>query len=166
MAWVRARGEVRAAIWREIDLTSATWIIPGARMKAGKDHRVPLCADAVDLLRELPHIVGAELVFPGLHGAPLSDMTWSAVHRRMGVPAVPHSFRSTFRDWVSERTNYPNELAEMALAHSIGDKVEAAYRRGDMFDKRRQMMADWAAFCATPTLPADVVPLKRGSVNG
>lgn len=154
-------GEVRGATWGEIDLQEKVWSIPGARMKAGNDHRVPLSDAAVALLKALPRIGGTDLVFAAPRGAMLSDMTLSAVLRRMEVPAVPHGFRSTFRDWAAERTSYPREAAEMALAHTIADKVEAAYRRGDLFQKRRAMMADWAAFLATPSQPADVVPFKR-----
>lgn len=155
-------GEVRGATWAEIDLDAATWAIPAERMKAGKEHRIPLSDAALSLLNQLPRIEGTALVFPGTKGQPLSDMSLTAVMRRMGVNAVPHGFRSTFRDWVSERTNYPNELAEMALAHTIGNKVEAAYRRGDMFEKRRQMMEAWAKFCATATASgAKVIAMAR-----
>lgn len=141
-------GEVRGAEWSEIDLEAKVWTVPAARMKAGKEHRVPLSDAAVVLVKALPRMAGTELVFSSPRGGTLSDMTLSAVLRRMSVAAVPHGFRSTFRDWVSECTAYPNQAAEMALAHAIGDKVEAAYRRGDLFEKRRQMMADWAAFLA------------------
>ena len=113
-------GEVRGAIWSEIDLQAATWTVPAARMKAGKEHRVPLPTAAVALLQALPRDAGAELVFPGPRGGQLSDMTLTAVLRRMEVPAVPHGFRSTFRDWAAERTGYPGDVAEMALAHTIG----------------------------------------------
>lgn len=157
-------GEVRGATWAEIDREARAWIVPAARMKAGKEHRVPLSGAAVALLDALPVIAGAELVFPAQRGGALSDMTLSAVLRRMDVPAVPHGFRSTFRDWVAERTAYPGEMAEMALAHAINDKVEAAYRRGDMFERRRTMMAEWAEFCAVVT-PArgEVVRLRKAS---
>lgn len=154
-------GEVRGAHWEEIDLKKGEWLVPGERMKAGKDHRVPLSAPAVKLLQALPRIEGSDLVFPSARGRALSDMTLTKVMRDMGLEAVPHGFRSTFRDWTSERTNYPRDVAEMALAHTIGDKVEAAYRRGELFDKRRRMMADWAAFCALPaSKKGAVVPLK------
>lgn len=139
-------GEVRGATWSELDLTAAVWKVPAERMKSGKEHRVPLSPAALSLLEGLPHMAGEALIFPAPRGGQLSDMTLTAVLRRMHVDAVPHGFRSTFRDWCSERTNYPNEVAEMALAHTIGDKVEAAYRRGDLFDKRRRMMHDWASF--------------------
>jgi integrase len=141
-------GEVRGAKWTEIDLTTKLWTVPGERMKAGKDHRVPLSGAVTKLLRALPRLEGFDLVFPAPRGGALSDMTLTAVMRRMNVAAVPHGFRSTFRDWCSERTNFPHEVAEMALAHTIANKVEAAYRRGDLFDKRRQMMENWASFCA------------------
>ena len=108
---------------------------------------MPLSKAAVELLNSLPRIDGCDLVFPGSKNKPLSDMTLAAVMRRMKSTAVPHGFRSTFRDWCSERTNYPSDVAEMALAHTISNKVEAAYRRGDLFDKRCQMMREWATFC-------------------
>jgi integrase len=144
-------GEARGATWLEIDLNAKIWTIPAARMKGNREHRVPLSSAVVTLLMALPRIGGNDLVFPAPRGGRLSDMTLSAVLRRMKVPAVPHGFRSTFRDWAAERTGYPRDAAEMALAHTIGDKVEAAYRRGDLFEKRRRMMADWATFCDQQT---------------
>lgn len=132
-------GEVRGARWGEFDLDQGLWVIPGHRMKAGREHRVPLSSDAVTLLKALPRHANTDLVFVGMKGGQLSDMTLLAVTKRMGANCVPHGFRSTFRDWAAECTNYPGELAEMALAHTISDKVEAAYRRGDMFEKRRRM---------------------------
>lgn len=140
-------GEVRGATWSEIDLDAGEWTVPAERMKAGKEHRVPLSPAAVDLLKGLEKVEGTDLVFPSSRKAPLSDMTLTAVMRRMKVDAVPHGFRSSFRDWASERTGYPGDVVEMALAHAIADKVEAAYRRGDLFEKRRALMADWASFC-------------------
>lgn len=154
-------GEVRGATWAEIDLEAKVWTVPAERMKAGKEHRVPLSDAAIMLLRAVPRMDGTDYVFPAPRGGQLSDMTLTAVLRRLEVPAVPHGFRSTFRDWAAERTNYPREAAEMALAHTIGDKVEAAYRRGDLFEKRRLMMADWAAFCAKPAGKAAVIPMGR-----
>ncbi len=139
-------GEVRGATWQEIDLDAAVWTIPAERMKASKEHRVPLSARAITILKALPRMAGSGLVFPAPRGGVLSDMTISAVMRRMKVDAVPHGFRSTFRDWCSERTNYPRDVAEMALAHAISNKVEAAYRRGDLFVKRTGLMEDWANF--------------------
>jgi integrase len=140
-------GEVRGATWSELDIEAALWTVPAERMKAGREHRVPLSKPAIQLLWSLPQGQGADLVFPGMRG-PLSDMSLSAVLRRMKVDATVHGFRSTFRDWVSEQTNHPSEVAEMALAHAVGDKVEAAYRRGDLFEKRLLLMSDWAEFLA------------------
>jgi integrase len=154
-------GEVRGARWSEIDLASATWTIPAGRMKADKEHRVPLSARAVEILRQLPRFAGNHLVFPSPKGLVMSDMTLLKVLQRMGVDAVPHGFRSTFRDWSSELTAYPQEVAEMALAHTIKNKVEAAYRRGDLFDKRRNLMEDWARFVETPPADGDVIPIRR-----
>jgi integrase len=145
-------GEVRGATWHEIKdgkEGGAEWVIPKERMKAGKEHKVPLSPAALELLRALPRREGCDLVFPSTKQTPLSDMTLLAVLRRMGVDAVPHGFRSTFKDWASERTVYPNEMSEMALAHAIGNKVEEAYRRGDMVLKRRMMMDDWGCFCGS-----------------
>jgi integrase len=153
-------GEVREAAWAEIDLSGSTWSIPAERMKSEREHRVPLSTAALRLLRSLPGALKTDLVFPAPRGGVLSDMTLTAVMRRMDVAVVPHGFRSTFRDWASERTHYPHEAQEMALAHAIGDKVEAAYRRGDLFEKRRAMTNDWAAFCAKPEAKAKVIPLR------
>lgn len=140
-------GEVRGATWSEIDKQTGVWTVPATRMKAGNEHRVPLSQAALHLLRKLPQFHDTELLFPGTKGQPLSDMTMTAVMRRMKVDAVPHGFRSTFRDWVGENTHYPRELAEQALAHTLESKVEAAYRRGDALEKRREMMEHWAKFC-------------------
>jgi integrase len=140
-------GEVRGAIWHEIDLDAKVWTIPAERMKAQREHRVPLSGPALALLKALPKTVGNDLLFPAPRGGKLSDMTLTAVLRRMQINVTVHGFRSTFRDWTSEQTNYPRDVAEMALAHAIGDKVEAAYRRGDLFDKRTALMDDWANFC-------------------
>lgn len=171
-------GEVRGATWAEIDTEGAMWTIPGARMKAGNEHRVPLSPAALKLLKALPRDSKRdsehddkrddELVFPAPRGGQLSDMTLSAVLRRMEVPATVHGFRSTFRDWAAERTNYPSDMAEMALAHVISDKVEAAYRRGDMLEKRRQMMTEWAKFCAHPRneVSSTVLVLSRNAARG
>ncbi|WP_332747541.1 tyrosine-type recombinase/integrase [Hydrogenophaga sp.] len=153
-------GEVRGARWGEIDLASKLWTVPGERMKAGVEHRVPLSSQAVALLKAVPKVEGSDVVFPGSKGQVLSDMTLSAVMRRMEVDAVPHGFRSTFRDWAAERTNFPSELAEMALAHTIENKVEAAYRRGDLLAKRAQMMQAWADFCETPVKKGNVLHIK------
>ena len=154
-------GEVRGALWSEIDMHARLWVIPSNRMKGGREHRVPLSKQAIQLLEGVPRIEKCDFVFPGARGTPLSDMTLSAVLKRMKVAAVPHGFRSTFRDWAAERTNFPGELAEMALAHAIGSKVEAAYRRGDMLAKRANMMASWATFCETPVPAATVTQIDE-----
>lgn len=146
-------GEVRGMTWAEVDLKSGMWIVPAQRMKAGNEHRVPLNKQAIEVLQQIKGdavIVDTNFVFPGQKEAkPLSDMSLTAVLRRMGRSDITaHGFRSTFRDWAAEATNYPRDMAEMALAHTVGDKVEAAYRRGDMLEKRRNMMDDWAKHCA------------------
>ncbi|MCB2007556.1 MAG: integrase arm-type DNA-binding domain-containing protein [Rhodoferax sp.] len=154
-------GEARMASWSEIDLQLATWTLPKERMKAGRAHRVPLSDQALELLEALPRFDKVDLLFPGREGKPLSDMAMTALMRRLGLTAVPHGFRSTFTDWAAERTGYPSEVREMALAHAIGNDTEAAYRRGDLFDKRRQLMADWAAFLDTPPASGNVVRINR-----
>ena len=163
-------GEVRGATWDEIDLKAGIWIVPGARMKAGAEHRVALSPAAIDLLKGVPRMAGSDFVFPAIRGGMLSDMSISAVMRRMqaeaeeaaqavgedpakagwrdarsGRPAVPHGLRSSFRDWAAER-GYDRDLAELALAHTVGNKVERAYRRSDMFERRRAMMTAWSDF--------------------
>jgi len=140
-------GEVRGAVWLEIDFEEAVWTVPAVRMKAGKEHRVPLSSSALKILKALPKGKGAELIFSSDKGGQLSDMALTAVLRRMKVDAVPHGFRSTFRDWAGEISTFPSELAEQALAHVLASKVEAAYRRGDALEKRREMMSAWASFC-------------------
>lgn len=138
-------GEVRGATWDEIHLEENVWIIPASRMKAGREHRVPLSDAALALLKSIPKDMRTGLLFPGTKEQILSDMSLTAVLRRMNRKDITvHGFRSTFRDWASETTSYPNEVVEMALAHVIGSAVEAAYRRGDLFKKRQSLMADWA----------------------
>nr|MBW4092197.1 site-specific integrase [Pseudomonadota bacterium] len=158
-------GEARGATWAEIDLGTATWSIPGARMKANREHRVPLSDAALAVLREAAALRDASgLVFPGAKpGRPLSDVGLSGVLRRMKRDDLTvHGFRSTFRDWCAEATGYPRELAEAALAHVLTNKVEAAYQRGDLFEKRARLMAEWGTFCGR-VAPAggDVVPLRK-----
>ncbi len=156
-------GEVRGATWNEIDLADATWTIPVGRMKMKREHRAALNDEAVTLLESLPRT--GDLIFPNAKGAMLSDMTLTAVLRRMGrADITAHGFRSTFRDWASERTNYPRDVAEMALAHAIGDKVEAAYRRGDLFEKRRRMMKEWGKFSGKVQPAGTVTPIKGKAV--
>jgi integrase len=138
-------GEVRGALWPEIDMKAKIWTVPASRMKAGREHRIPLSTSAIALLEKQPR-TDSDIVFLAPKGGKLSDMTLTGVLRRMKVNATAHGFRSTFRDWVAERTNFPNEAAEMALAHAIGNKAEAAYRRGDLYEKRISMMESWAQF--------------------
>lgn len=141
-------GEVRGATWDELNLEEKIWIIPAERMKARREHRVPLTDAAVEILKTTPENERQGLCFPGTKGQALSDMTLSAALKRLGHKDITvHGFRSTFRDWASETTGFPSEVVEMALAHTIANAVEAAYRRGDLFEKRRQLMASWAEFC-------------------
>lgn len=156
-------GEARGATWDEIDFNTAIWTIPAARMKMGKEHRVPLSPATIALLTALPRFAGSDLLFPSSKGGEISDMTMSATMKRMHLAdieagragfvdrvskrhAVPHGLRSTFRDWVAECTTYPGDMAEVALAHRISSATEAAYRRGDMMEKRREMMAAWSNY--------------------
>ncbi|MDZ7594424.1 MAG: integrase arm-type DNA-binding domain-containing protein [Thiobacillus sp.] len=170
-------GEALQAKWSEIDEEKRVWIIPADRMKVNREHRVPLSDSALAVLAKAKEICQGEYIFPGVRsGKPMTDMSLSMLVRRMnesrakqglekwvdkrsGGEIVPHGLRSSFRDWAAEATHYPGEMAEMALSHTVGNKVEAAYRRGDMFEKRRQMMADWAAWCE-PKKSATVTPAK------
>lgn len=153
-------GEVRGATWDEVDTESRTWTVPADRMKAHREHVVPLSDAAIALLEALPRYHENPHVFPGPRGGMLSDVSLLAVLRRMGVDATTHGFRSTFRDWCSEHTNYPHEVAEMALAHTIPNKTEAAYRRSTLLAKRRRLMADWARFLSNPAPAGAVVPMR------
>lgn len=145
-------GEVRGAIWDEVDLDSGLWSVPAERMKMGRPHHVPLAPAAVDAFRraEAFRAPCTKLVFPGQQlKKAMSDMTLTKALRDAGLAFTVHGFRSTFRDWVAEQTNYPGEVAEAALAHSISNKVEAAYRRTDYLEKRRGLMREWAEFCTS-----------------
>lgn len=153
-------GEVRGATWAEMDLAAGVLTIPATRMKAEREHRVPLSDEVLELLKALPRAEGSDLVFPSPRGKVLSDMTLTAVLRRMCYPVTAHGFRSSFRDWAGETTAYPREVIEHALAHQLKDKAEAAYARGSLFDKRRRLMADWAKFCATVGNAASVTPIR------
>ena len=141
--------EAIGARWPEIDLEAGVWTVPGERMKAKREHRVSLSDRAIQVLRALPQ--EASFVFPGSRkGVPISNMAMATLLKRMRRNEITvHGFRSTFRDWAAERTSYANHVVEMALAHTVGDKVEAAYRRGDLLEKRARLMADWATYCAT-----------------
>lgn len=185
-------GEVRGMTWDEVDLGAKLWTVPAQRMKMGRDHRVPLTDEAVTVLRDLPRFKGTPYVFSAPCGGMLSDMSISAVmrrmqeaeekrlaeaHRKVGCPvhpeprgyldprskrpAVPHGLRSSFRDWISELTSYPGDMAEVALAHKINNAVEAAYRRGDQLQKDQAMMEDWAQFLNRPAASAAVSLSKR-----
>ncbi|MDB5613933.1 MAG: integrase family protein [Devosia sp.] len=140
--------EALKARWSEIDMSAKLWTVPAERMKAKRLHRVPLSVRCIDILQRARQLVSdSEYIFPGRSNqAPLSNMVFLMTLRRMKVDATTHGFRSSFRDWAAEATNYPRELAEMALAHTIENKVEAAYRRGDLLEKRREMMEAWASF--------------------
>jgi integrase len=149
-------GEVINAPWDEVDLDGKLWVVSAARMKAGREHRVPLSAAAMAILEQMKEIREGAFVFSGgKKGKPLSNMAMLAVLKRMGRGNLTaHGFRSTFRDWAAECTNFPREVVEMALAHTIESKVEAAYRRGDLFQKRRRLREAWARFCGGAKLAA------------
>ena len=139
-------GEVREAVWTEIDVAAAVWTIPASRMKAKRPHRIPLPGRAVEILDAVRTLGNGPLVFPGRNGAPLAEKRLRRLLQRQGIAAVPHGFRSTFRDWAAEETNHRREVVEAALAHVVGNKVEAAYARSDLFERRRQLMDDWAVY--------------------
>jgi integrase len=146
-------GEALGARWQEIDETARVWTVPPDRMKAGREHRVPLTDRALDILAEMKRARVSDFIFPGQQrDRPLSVMAMEMVLRRMSVEVTVHGFRSTFRDWAGNETHFPRELAEHALAHVIGDKAEQAYRRGDALEKRRALMSAWDAFCAPPQI--------------
>jgi integrase len=155
-------GEVLGARWNEFDLDRAIWIVPAERMKGAREHRVPLSPRALRIVTDLQDSRTNDFVFPGEKaGRPLSGMAMEMVLRRMKIQnATVHGFRSSFRDWAAECTNFPNEVCEAALAHVIENKAEAAYRRGDLFEKRRKLMDAWAAYCGTPKI-GKIVAFKR-----
>ncbi|MBI3041472.1 MAG: integrase arm-type DNA-binding domain-containing protein [Betaproteobacteria bacterium] len=156
-------GEAIQAKPGEFDLNNATWTVPASRMKAKKEHRVPLSGRAVEIVREMLKLE-QEFVFPSTHrGEPISNMTMLALLDRMEVDATVHGFRSSFRDWAAERTAFPHEVCEMALAHTIPNAAEAAYRRGDLFQKRAGLMKAWAEFLAAPPQAGEVIPLKSAA---
>ncbi len=158
-------GEVIGARPGEFNLDAALWTIPGERMKAGKEHRVPLSSRVVAIIREIEKTHKGDFVFPGgKEGKPLSNMAMLELLKRMerGNLTV-HGFRSTFRDWAAERTNYPREVCEMALAHAVSDQVEAAYRRGDLFEKRRRLMLEWTKHCENTKGTGKIISLARSA---
>ena len=155
-------GEVRHMMWSEVYLDTAIWTIPADRMKAGREHRVPLCARALEILTEARQFGnGSGLVFPGTRpGKPLSDMTLSKLMRDLSLDAVPHGFRSSFRDWAAECTNAPRAVMEAALAHTIPNKAEAAYARSDLFERRRKLMEQWAEYLSQSP-ETKIIPMVR-----
>ncbi len=154
-------GEVRGATWGEIDLSTHIWTIPATRMKAGREQRVPLTSPVMELLGAIPQGGRGDLLFPGARGAPLSDMSLTAVLRRMQRADITvHGFRSSFRDWAGETTPHPREVIEHALAHQIRDRAEAAYARGDLMKKRRALMNDWASFAQSGSATKQMAPVK------
>jgi integrase len=157
-------GEIRGATWSEIDLENGLWTIPAERMKAGREHVVPLSAAAIAVLNRAKEFREArsDLVFPGRkHRKPLSDMTLTKICRGAGIDAVPHGFRSSFRDWVAEETDIDGDIAEMALAHTIENKVEAAYRRGNLLEKRKALMEAWGRHCTADNTQAQHDKIRK-----
>ncbi|GAB2529766.1 site-specific integrase [Simplicispira piscis] len=160
-------GEVRMATWSEIDIDRKEWVIPAGRMKAGKEHTVPLSKSAQDLLRNLPKLEGCELIFPSAtkENKPLSDMTLTSILRRMGQKDITvHGFRSSFRDWAGDTTHFPKEVIENALAHQLKDKAEAAYARSTQLAKRRELMDAWAVYCSTAPVSAELKNSKYAGI--
>jgi integrase len=155
--------EVLGARWNEIDTANRVWTIPGARMKAGREHRVPLSAAATAIIDKMADRRESDFVFPSARGnRPLSSETMKrALEAMKRTNITVHGFRSTFSDWCAERTAFPADVREMALAHAVGDKVEAAYRRGDLFEKRRQLAEAWAKYCSQPPTTGRVVPIHE-----
>jgi len=153
------------ATWSEFDLDNRVWTIPGSRMKAGKEHRVPLSPAAIAVLKDMAAIRRSDYVFPGERGGVVSrSLPWRLLKQLAGKKKVTvHGFRSSFRDWAAERTNFPREIAEAALAHSIPSAVEAAYRRTDFFDRRRKLMEAWADHCTKPVANGKVVAMRGAS---
>ena len=164
-------GSVRMAEWPEIDLDEKLWIIPAANTKTKQEHRVPLAPRAITLLQSLPKLAGNPKLFPSARGKAISDMTLSQLMRRMRergelkVAAVPHGFRSTFRDWAAEQTSYSDEIRKAASGHTVGDSVHQAYQRTDLLDKRRRLMNEWAEFLNRPSkVKQDNIRPIRGEV--
>ena len=156
-------GEARGARWEEMDLEAREWRVPAERLKTNRIHRVPLSTGALAVLREARSVVdGSDLVFPSVRGRALSDATLSKMVRDLGIGAVPHGFRSSFRDWAAECSEAPREVCELALAHVNSDRVEAAYRRTDLFERRRALMEQWAVFLAEPARSSPPVGFPVG----
>jgi len=161
-------GETYGARWAEIDREARVWVIPGERMKSGRGHRVPLTDRAMEILDTVAGMGSCGLVFEGQRrGRPLSSMAMEMLLRRMKVEkATVHGFRSSFRDWAGEATAFPREVAEAALAHTVGDQTERAYRRGDALEKRRLLMEAWAGFLANPNVGGEVIRIGAGQGTG
>ena len=157
--------EALGVVWSEIDLRRGLWTVPAQRMKAGKEHRVPLPSRACEILSEVSEVQHSDFVFPGTKlGRPLSQMALAMLLRRLEYGHVTvHGFRSTFRDWAAECTSFPNEVAEMALSHAVTNAVEAAYRRGDLLERRRSLMQAWSEYCLQPTTARTVNRLRMGA---
>jgi integrase len=154
-------GEVVGARWAEVEMERAVWTVPAARMKAGREHRVPLSPRAVEIL-ELTKKLGAEWLFPGQKGKQMSGMTMAMLLRRAGMDVTVHGFRSAFRDWAAETTAFPHDVCEAALAHTVGDKTVAAYFRSDLFEKRRRLMEEWARYCSQQgQTDREIVPMRK-----
>jgi len=156
-------GEVLGARWNEIDMNAQRWVVPAERMKALREHRVPLCPTAVRVLERARALHNGDLIFPSRpFDRPLSSASMMAVLKRMNrADLTVHGFRATFRTWAAERTIFPREVAEAALAHVVGDDTERAYQRGDLFEKRQKLMSAWAEFCAKAPSATRVIPLRR-----
>jgi integrase len=156
-------GEVIGATWDEVDFEEAVWTIPALRMKAGREHRVPLSPAALDVLNKA-RLLSSQWLFQGQRGGPLSNMAMAMILRRRSLDVTVHGFRSAFRDWAGERTAYPDDVCEAALAHIVASKSKAAYFRTDLFEKRRQLMEDWSVFCErTEPNNVEVIPLRKRS---
>ena len=154
-------GEATAAQWHEFDMKSRMWVVPAHRMKGHREHKVPLSDRAIEILEALPR--AGEFLFVGKSGRSITNQSVLRALRRMGrADLTTHGFRSTFRDWAADETAYPSEVVEMALAHAIPNKAEAAYRRGDLLAKRRKLMEAWASYCFSPTASAEIVSLQSG----
>lgn len=154
-------GETIGATWSEIDLDAKLWTVPAERMKGHREHRVPLSDRTIEILRDLPRERGSRYVFSGAKAkAPLSNMAMLELLKGMRPGVTTHGFRSTFKDWATEATAHPNIVSEAALAHAVSDKVEAAYRRGELLAKRARLMRDWATYCARPPVEGNVTLLE------
>ena len=154
-------GEARGAAWTEIDRDAGVWTIPAERTKTNREHRIPLSRRALEILDEARTLGRGSHVFPSVHGNTLGVTALSRLLKRLGIAAVPHGFRSSFRDWAAEETDHPREVAEAALAHKVRNQVEAAYRRTDLFERRRRLMDDWGAYLASEGRQSEAVSIRK-----